>query len=86
MEHCSFYCSKHIISEMHFERYIATRKIILCCGTQEGKIYIYEIDWDEKDPNYAKQQQNDKEYRKNCKPPLPPKKYHKLLLPPFDFM
>ena len=39
---------------MQFERYVANRKIILCCGTQEGKIYIYEIEWDEKDPYYAK--------------------------------
>ena len=39
---------------MHFGRYVANRKIILCCGTYEGKIYVFEIEWDEKDPNYAK--------------------------------
>ena len=62
---------------MHLSRFVANRKIILSCGTQEGKIYIYEIEWDEKDANYAKHAhtQNAEDYV-----------YHKLVLPKFDFL
>jgi hypothetical protein len=77
LEHTSFFCKKHIITKVHFGRYVANRKIILCCGTYEGLIYIYEIEWDEKDPHYAKNAHlnNPKDYR-----------YHRLVLKPFDFM
>jgi hypothetical protein len=77
MKHTSFKLKKDIVSKMHLSRYVANRKIILCCGTQEGKIYIYEIEWDETDPDYAKQAHTYNPHDHQ---------YHKLLLPRFDFL
>ena len=51
-------------------------KVILTCGSTQGEISVYYIDWDERDPDYARKckKENDEHHQ-----------YHKKLFTPFNF-
>jgi hypothetical protein len=52
-EHCSFK-TKNLVTKLHLSAYVMNNKPILCCGTKDGEIYLYEIEWQiELDPNYG---------------------------------
>lgn len=53
VEHCSFK-TKNLVTRLHIEAFVMNNKPIICCGTKDGEIYLYEVEWEiERDPNYG---------------------------------